>query len=352
MTARNLVTGGAGFLGRHLRALLRHRGEAVRVLDVREEPRGRPEVNWLRGSVTDRKAVRDAVQGVDRVYHLAAKTELWGPDERAFDRVNRYGSRLVFREALEAGVDRLVHVSTEAVLRDFGRPWREISPTGRPGPEEGVQGAPPLAEWSPDPDTVPGPYCRSKARGELEARRALRDGLPLTVVNPTVPVGPGDPGRTPPSRMLLGFLDREVPGYTPGRLDLVDVRDLARGLVRAAVEGEVGARYVLGGRRVSVRGLLQRLSEVSGRPMPRLRIPYPVALGVAALSELLVGRLGRRPPRATVAGVRLLRAPPRFDDAGCRARLGLSVRPLEETLSDTVRWFRQEGLTRAAAGTG
>lgn len=332
MGRTSLVTGGAGFLGKHLVHVLRERGDAVRVLDLRT-PGSAPEgVSFHRGSVTDRERVRKAVRGVDVVFHLAARTDLWRDDPAAYVRVNRYGARTVFRAAAGAGVERVVHTSTEAVLRDFGH--------GDGGP-----GSPGLEEV-PDPDAMPGPYCRSKALGEREARAAARGGLPMVVVNPTVPLGPGDPGATPPSRMLLDFLNGEVPAYTEGWLDLVDVRDLARGEAAAAARGEPGRRYVLGGHRVRMSRLLSLLEEVSGLSMPGIRIPYPVALGAGYLSELVADHLTHRRPAATVAGVRLLRAPPLLDPGESRRRLDLSVRPLRRTLRDTILWLRERGLLR------
>lgn len=334
MTATTVVTGGAGFVGRHLVPALADAGDRVRVLDTRPPDSPVPGVRYARGSVTEPGPLGDILAGADRLFHLAARTDLWVADAGEYERVNRWGTRRVMRKAREEGVDRVVHVSTEAILRDF-----EGEGAAGPAPS-------PSLEHLPAPSSMPGPYCRSKALGEREVRAAARDGLDVAVVNPTVPVGPGDPGRTPPGRMLLGFLSAEIPAYTEGELDLIDVRDLARGLILAADRGEVGRRYVLGGERIRIGRLLRTLEGMTGLDMPRLRIPYALSLLVGAAAELVADHVtGRRPP-ATVEGVRLSRAPHRFDGARFRRELGLELRPLRETLADTVRWLDERDHLR------
>lgn len=346
MSRADLVTGGAGFVGRHLVRALAERGSRVTVLDLDRPDEQVPGVRYVRGSVTEEEPCRRLLAGADRLFHLAARTDLWAPDRAEYERVNRLGTRRVMRLASEEDVARAVHVSTEAILRDFGA-------DGSGGGGSGGDGSGPDASLRelPDPDLMPGPYCRSKLLGEREVRDAAARGLPVSVVNPTVPVGPGDPGRTPPGRMILGLLNGEIPAYTAGHLDLVDVRDLARGLVLAAERGAPGRRYVLGGHRVRFRRLLRVLEEVSGVATPRWRVPYPVSLFAAAASELISDRLTGSRPAATVEGVRLARAEPRFATERFRRELGLEVRPLRRTLADAVRWLRERGHVRRTPGS-
>lgn len=345
MAITSVVTGGAGFLGRHLVAALRGRGDQVLVLDVREPEERLPGARYRQGSVTDPERVRDVVRHADRLFHLAARTGLWTEDRDEYHQVNVEGARTVFRVALEEGVDRVVHTSTEAILRDFDAAGSAAWSRCRTGPRKRTPTHDLRAETLPSAEAVPAGYCRSKVAGEREAVRALERGLPVVVVNPTVPVGPGDPGRTPPSRMLLGFLRGRFPAFLEGPVDIVDIRDLARGHLLAAQPGApAGVRYVLGGTRLRMSRLLELLEAIAGVEMPRWRMPYPVALLAGAVGELAADLVTGRPPSATVAGVRLVRAPARFDPERSRRRLGLSVRPVRETLSDTVRWFRDRGL--------
>jgi len=329
---RSLVTGGAGFLGGHLVRRLRDAGDEVRVLDVAVPTDPEEGARYQRGSVTDPDAVRSALRGVERVFHLAGTPELWSADDAEAARVHVEGTRTVLEEAERAGAARIVHTSTEAILRDFG---------GRGDPRAASRAAPTL----PDPDEVPEGYCRAKVRSEEAALDAARRGAPVVVVSPGAPLGPGDRGPTPPSRMLLGFLNGRFPAYLDGWLSAVDVRDVAEGHLLAAEEGHPGARYVLAGPDLRLGEFLRRLEEVTGLSMPRLRVPPFLARASAWVSELAADHLTGRSPDATLSGVRIALAPAR-EDLGSLGpdALGLTLRALEETLADAVRWFAEEGM--------
>lgn len=331
----NLVTGGAGFLGRHLVRLLSERGEAVRVLDLTAPEPPPAGVEWVRGDILDRDALDRAFAGVGRVYHLAANPNLWAVDKQVFERVNHEGTRRVLEAAVRAGVERLVHTSTESILAGGRRP-------GDP-PMDGAR-LPELAR-------MPGPYCRSKYLAERAALDAARAGLPVVVVSPTCPVGPGDVNLTPPSRMLLDFFNRRIPAYLDCGLNLVDVRDAAQGHVLAAERGRVGERYVLGGENLMLSELLGLLAEISAKRMPALRIPYSLALAVAWVSEWLADHVTHRPPRAPLTGVRLAAAPLFFDSTKALEELGWTRRPLRRSLAEALAWFERQGLVNNGART-
>ncbi len=119
-----------------------------------------------------------------------------------------------------------------------------------------------------------GPYCRSKFLAEQVAFQAARDGLPVVIVAPTLPIGPGDRLITPPTRMILDFLNVKIPAYYNCRFNLADVRDIARGHILAAEYGRPGERYILGHENITLGELLQMLQEITGLSMPKLRVPY------------------------------------------------------------------------------
>src|SRR5262249_7439169 len=171
-------------------------------------------------------------------------------------------------------------------------------------------------------DTV-GPYCRSKFLAEQYAFALARAGLPVVVANPTMPVGPGDRGLSPPTRLIRDFCRGNLLATMDCTLNLIDVRDVALGLGLVMQHGRPGRRYLLGNENLPLRDLFTRLSELTGVPVPRWRVPYPVGLAVAWVSEFAADSLTGRPPIATITGIRLARRIIHFDCSRSLAELGL-----------------------------
>lgn len=332
MTRLNLVTGGSGFIGRHLVDALLAQGERVRVLDLRPIAPLPEGVELALGSITDAAHVGRAVAGCARVFHLAANPNLWAPDPKSFDAVNHQGTRRVLEAAQKAGVERFVYTSTESILKSYRAP----KTSQRALIDESVV----LTL-----DDMPGPYCRSKYLAEQAAREAAAGGLPVVIVNPTMPIGPGDELLTPPSKMILGFLNGETPAYLDCEFNLVDARDVAAGQVLAAEKGRVGERYILGNVNLSLGDLLAELQRLSGLKMPKTRIPYALALVSALVSEG-ISAITKKPPVAPLTGVRLARTSMAFDCGKARRELGWECRSLEASLIDTMRWMSGRGLLR------
>ncbi|MHB8648332.1 MAG: NAD-dependent epimerase/dehydratase family protein, partial [Thermomicrobiales bacterium] len=293
-----LVTGGAGFIGSHLVGRLVERGETVRVLDlpgvsVANLPLDRIEMVYA--DIRDRTAVERAVKGCQEVYHLAANPHLWIQQRGRFRQVNFVGAVNVIEAALAAGARRVLHTSTESILTR-ARQTHAITE------EQHVRCA-----------DVIGPYCRSKYLAECHALRLGRAGAPVVVVNPTLPVGPGDLGRTPPTQMMLDFCQGKRREYVDADLNLIDVRDVAEGMIGAMQRGQAGRRYLLGNENLSIRSVFQILARLTGLPEPRWRVPYPVALAAAYASEFFADVFTHRMPAATITGVKLTRRRMHFD---------------------------------------
>ena len=324
-----LVTGGAGFVGRHLVRRLVERGQRVRLLDV---DLGLPPLpagaEIIEASILDAPRLEAAMAGVEVLYHLAADPNLWARDKDSFHRTNCEGTRAVLDAARAAGVRRIVYTSTETILRG-------TAATATPIDEDVA---------APDIGYMPGPYCRSKFLAERVALDAARAGLPVVVVNPTLPVGPGDWRLTPPTRMIRGYLIGAFSAYLEFWLNLVPVEDLARGHILAAERGRVGERYILGGENMRLSELLAALEQLSGRAMPKRRVPYWLALLTGVACELVADHLTRRPPPAPLAGVRLARAPTIFRSDKARNDLGYAPGSVAEALAREVDWLNEAGF--------
>jgi dihydroflavonol-4-reductase len=327
-----LVTGGCGFIGRHLVTLLAQRGYGVRVLDLQDWPEAPVGVEVRRGSILDRAAMAEAVQGVQLVFHLAANPNLWAPDPRTFHEVNYEGTCRVLEAAAQAGVERIVYTSTESILKNIRARNGEAAALIDESVELAI-------------DDVWGAYCRSKYLAEREALRAAKAGLPVVIVNPTMPVGPGDGLITPPARMLIGFLNGATPAYLDCEFNLVDARDAANGHLLAAERGRIGERYILGGENLALGHVLDLLREMTGLPIARTRVPYAFAYVAGWISEGF-SRLTKRPPIAPLTGVLLARSSMAFDCRKARRELGWHTRPLRQSLMDAVVDLQSRGLLR------
>lgn len=283
------VTGASGFVGSHVAAALRAHGA-----DVRDE----------RVELLDRPALERAFAGCDAVVHVAA---LYSFDTRAeeLERVNVAGTENVLAACAAGGVRRLVHTST----------------AGTCGP---VPGRAATEEDGPPEQELAVPYKRTKLAAEERVLAAARDGLDAVVVNPTAPVGEGDSKPTPTGRMIAGVASGRIPAYVASGLNVVDVRDVARGHVLALERGRAGERYLLGGVNLTLAELFAAIARIAGRARPRVRVPYPVTVGAAQLG------LANRDE------VRLARLPMFFSSAKAERELGYRPGPVEPALARAV----------------
>jgi dihydroflavonol-4-reductase len=334
MTA--LVTGATGFLGNHVARLLAERGERVRVLVRPGSETGRLEglpVDLVAGDLRDAASLVHATKGVETVYHVAADYRLWARNPREIYESNVIGTRNLLQAARNAGVVRFVYTSTVATV------------------------AVPHAESLPDERTVTsvdqmiGHYKRSKWLAEQEALDAARTGLPVVIVNPTTPVGPGDAKPTPTGRTLVDFLNGRMPAYVDTGLNWVPVEDAAAGHLLAAERGAVGERYILGGENLSLKQVLDMLAGVSERPAPRVRLPHALALA-AGYADAAVSRVLGKEPRIPLEGVRMARHSMFVDAGKARRELGFAPGPVAAALERAVHWYQANGYTpvRRVAG--
>ena len=317
---RVLVTGGSGFIGQHLVSELVARGRQVRILDVRPPTRTLSAAEYVEGSVLDTGLVNDAAAAVEEVYHLACLPGMWKPDRAEFHAVNFIGTGNVLTAARRSGAVRFLHCSTESILFHGSQP-----------------GDLPAEETSLSIDDMPGPYTRSKMLADELALQEAAGGMPVIVGYPTMPIGPHDHNVTPPTAMLQYFLGERSPQvYLDFIVNLVDVRDVAAGLVLAMEKGRVGHRYVLGGDSLPLRQILALMASISGRRKVLFPLPGPLAELAASILELTADYVTCRPPSATVEGVRIARGAVALSSEKARRELGYVPRPVEPLLQEII----------------
>ena len=325
---RVLVTGATGFVGGNLARELWSRGCEVRAL-------ARPGSNLLtikdtgiervEGDILDRESILRAAEGCEAVFHCAAAYTFWSRDPGSVRRANVEGTVNVLECATEAGAGRIVYTSTVSTVG--------IPKDGTLGDEESVL----------LPGTLHGHYKRSKYDAELEALRLAGEGAPVVVVNPTAPVGPWDVKPTPTGKIILDFMRRRIPAYLATGLNLVDVRDVCDGHILALEKGQIGKRYILGNRNVTLKEMFAMLGDITGLPAPRVRLPYWLVVGAGYAEQAISAGLLRREPAIPVEGVLASRKPAWVSSQRAISELGLPQSPVERALEKAVDWFSMHG---------
>jgi dihydroflavonol-4-reductase len=316
-----LVTGATGFVGGAVVRHLLERGSPVRAL-VRDEARTarlawmRPPVAVYVGDTCDPGSLRQAMDGCCLVLNCAGLNSFWEPDKRAYERINVEGTRTVMTAALEAGVPKIVHVSTVMAYGFPERmPFSADSPVG------------PHMSW----------YARSKHAGDEAAWELHRShGLPLVVVSLAAVVGRGDPKAV---MQIKSFVEGRVPVMIgPQNLfTYVDIDDAAEAIVRAGfAPGNVGSRYLVGAHRLTTEQYFGIISGVSGVPMPRLRMGRTAAMALARLLTAWAGITGRPPLMPLDLMRTVFRGSLLFDGEAAAVQLGLHYTPIRRTLAEAV----------------
>jgi dihydroflavonol-4-reductase len=327
---RTLVTGATGFIGAHVARLLVARGDEVVVTVRRDSPlsalRG-VDVRPVRADILDRRAVRRAMAGVERVFHVAGTTNLRATRAEVFS-IAVEGTRIVLEEALRAEVQRAVYTSSAGTI----------------GPARARRSADETTAWRAGVYAIP--YLDAMQEAETVALRMVPRGLPLVVVNPAHVLGAGDPGRSS-TVLVRRFLRREIPAYVDGTLNVVAVQDVARGHLLADERARVGERYILGNRNFTMTRLLADLGRLSGVQPPALKLPVTAAMTLAAAAQ----RLGQT-NLPTPVEVRAASLNWSFSSRKAKRELGWRTSPHEDCLEETIEYYRRrEGDALAAPGS-
>ncbi len=328
------VTGATGFVGANLVEELLARGHRVKVL-VRANANNRAllglKCECVTGDILDRALLERELPGSEWCFHTAADCRLWTRHPEAMRQINIEGTRNVLAAAGNAGCARIIFTSNALCIglpklnAEKIIPATEID-THQPGNELGH-------------------YVQSKFQAEAVAMELFRKlGLPVVIVNPTTPVGPGDHNPTPTGRLILNFLNRRLPAYLDTGMNWVHVRDVAIGHILAAEKGTLGQRYILGNSdgNWTMPQTFAELSVLTSIPAPTKTIPHWLALRFAEANEIFSFATGRE-PRVPVAGVQLARHKLWFNPAKAIRELGLPQTPPQKAFADAVTWFHANG---------
>ncbi len=324
--AKTLVTGAAGFLGSHVTRQLAARGADVRVL-LRPSSSNRAiadlPLEYVTGDLRDSASLDRAVAGVQKVFHVAADYRLWAKRSKDIYDSNVGGTKNLLEAAKRAGVEQFIYTSTVATIA-----------VDRPEPPNEFTDA--------KLEEMVGHYKRSKWLAEKEVLDAAKAGFPAIVAMPTTPVGPWDWKPTPTGKIILDFLNGKMPGYVETGLNFVGVEECAAGHILISEKGIVGERYLLGSENLTLKAVLDVLSQITGLPAPTWKISHRMALGVA-YAETAFSRLIGREPQIPVEGVKIAQHMMFVDSSRAPRELGFQSGSATAAFERAVRWYQASG---------
>jgi dihydroflavonol-4-reductase len=331
---RVFMTGASGFVGSHVLRALLDAGYPVRAM-VRGGKLP-PQVNWLVKNDEpglelvdgDMVATGNLVRALDRCRYVVHTAALYSFAPRERDRihaVNVVGTEGLMTAAYVAGVERVILTSSSATIghERNGKPADETC-----YPERVIT-----------LKSLRGDYHNSKLEQE---RAAFAGRVPVVAVLPTAPVGPGDWKPTPTGKMVLDFMQGKITAKAPGHggLNLVAVEDVAKMHVAALMKGRPGERYVVGGENLSMDEIWKMLSDVTGKPMPKWRAPYALALSAAYVDEIRCRLNPNATPLAPLEGVRMSRDRMYAHSSKATHELGHQPSSIRDALVGSVAWYR------------
>lgn len=324
MTKTAFVTGGTGFVGANLiRCLLAQNYQVKALVRSPNSNLHNLDIEIIVGDLKDAELAKSMVN-CDVLFHVAAHYSLWQKDKTLLYETNVLGTRNVLAAARAAQIPRTVYTSSVAAIG--------VKANGEPADE---------THQSPLSKLV-GDYKKSKYLAEQEAHQAVQAGQDIVIVNPSTPIGAWDIKPTPTGDLVLRFLRRQMPAYLNTGLNLIDVKDVALGHILAYEKGIKGDRYILANQNLTLKQILEHLSQITGLPAPKWQVPYWLPHTVAWLDEKVLNKLGKT-PTIPLDGVKMSRQFMYYNATKAVKQLGLPQSAIATALADAVNWFKSNG---------
>ena len=323
---KTLVTGSTGFLGSAILRELLDDGREVKLLVRKDADTANIDgldVEIAYGDLRDSESLQSALNGCNILYHAAAYYSLWDRDQQLIYDINLEGTRKILEASQKKNLEKIIYTSTVGCigLNEDTTPANENTFFNK--------------------STLANHYKKSKFQAEQVALQFARNGLPIVIVNPSTPVGPRDIKPTPTGKIILDFLNRKMPAYLDTGLNLIDVKDCARGHILAEQKGVPGERYILGNQNMSLFDILTSLEKITGLKAPRIKMPFWVALSAGWVCEMVSNHLTGKPPAVPLAGVKMAKYFMYFDSSKAVQELGLEQNSVEKALRQSVNWFKE-----------
>jgi dihydroflavonol-4-reductase len=280
------------------------------------------DVELVPGDVLDCDSLRNAASGISTLYHLAGVISIQPGLNLRVRKVNVEGTCNVLEAARAEGVRRMVYTSSIHALQRI--PHGQV-----------------IDESTPyDPEHAISAYDCSKAEASLAVKARADAGFNAVIVCPTGVIGPYDYRRSEMGQLICDMMKHRIVPMVAGAYDFVDVRDVADGLIQAARHGRSGETYILSGTQVGMIALLEMVRMVAGTRTYGLRVPGRLAQ-IAAPLFVWAARIARRRPLITPYSLATVFSNSVVSFRKAAQELGYQPRALQETIEDTVRWWRE-----------
>jgi len=388
-----LVTGSTGFIGGNIVKKLIENGFEVNVL-IRKNSNtlniNRLPVNIYYGDICEINTLIEPMKGCSGLFHAAAFYSFWASDPKIFYQINVTGTKNIIETAYRQGVERIIYTSSESTLRtnpikninqkkvsetdsasngrsngslnnginrDYNSKFKrelksssndksnrdfENSPNGSSNSELKVSNFKNLYEIN-NLSSVSGDYKKSKVLAEIEVMKMIEEKMPIIIINPTTPVGPGDVKPTPTGKIVLDYLNRKMPAYVDTGLNIIDVEDVAVGHIKAFQRGGIGKRYILGNKNLTLKQIFEILEKITKIKAPKMEIPLGLAKFFAYMDEFISGKILKKHPKIPLAAVQTACKYRFFDCSSDTGELRIDLTPVEFSFEKAARWFMENG---------